>query len=583
MAVIKCSNCEEIIGNLESYYDFQGQCVCKTCKRRLDEQAQLVAENSVNIINETNELPIEISKYNSSLPLENNYQADKPNYFKRHWRGELPLALSFWVNLFLLNLLIQFIIAWYDDACPITNPVISARVAIIFNALRFFVVYPWQFVGTWRSCTNHIGKYGKYFWSRTAQTLIVIGVITTFGVITSSWSVYEALYKIGFQKDEYANYTLEMEKDNTIIHLKGGLGFGVSKDVKKLIEKYPSVNGIILDTIGGRIYEGRELYKLIYNYNLDTYSLEGCCSSGTIAYIAGNHRYLGLGANLAFHEYSSYEGLDEFVDLEEQQNNDLILFQKQGVKNEFLAKIYNASSDDLWCPTIDELIEGGVVHGIISPSELVTIDYEESDYAEIEEIITDIKFFATIKKYEPEIYSEITSKLKYQIEQGASQVELNQSVAMTLIPIISRVFPKTSNKASVIFMAKFMEVFKQWKDQDPLLCMKLLYPGEYGRAGKFPSNFYDDMMGLLDSMSDLVSDAYEKTNTEVDVLSAEEFLDDNIYILLEKNLAYLDINDLHNTEDYRHHCEAIIKMYEAILNYDEDTAGNALRYFWTQE
>lgn len=81
MAVIKCSNCEEIIGNLESYYDFQGQCVCKTCKRRLDEQAQLVAENSVNIINETNELPIEISKYNSSLPLENNYQADKPNYF----------------------------------------------------------------------------------------------------------------------------------------------------------------------------------------------------------------------------------------------------------------------------------------------------------------------------------------------------------------------------------------------------------------------------------------------------------------------------------------------------------------------
>lgn len=188
--------------------------------------------------------------------------------------------------------MIQFIIAWYDDACPITNPVISARVAIIFNALRFFVVYPWQFVGTWRSCTNHIGKYGKYFWSRTAQTLIVIGVITTFGVITSSWSVYEALYKIGFQKDEYANYTLEMEKDNTIIHLKGGLGFGVSKDVKKLIEKYPSVNGIILDTIGGRIYEGRELYKLIYNYNLDTYSLEGCCSSGTIAYIAGNHRYL---------------------------------------------------------------------------------------------------------------------------------------------------------------------------------------------------------------------------------------------------------------------------------------------------
>ncbi|MBN2285885.1 MAG: hypothetical protein JXI43_05515 [Tissierellales bacterium] len=583
MSLKKCANCEEIIGNLESYYDFQGQYVCKRCKKRLDEQAQLVADNSVHVINETNKLPIEISKYNSSTLLVNNYQTSKGNYFKRHWRGELPLALSFWINLFLVNLLIQFIIAWYDDACPIANPVISARIAIIFNVLRFFVVYPWQIVGTWRSCVNHIDKYRKYFWSRTAQTLIVIGVITTFGVITSSWTVYEALYKIGFQKDEYDDYTLEMEKDNTIIHLKGGLGFGVSKDVKKLIEKYPSVNGIILDTIGGRIYEGRELYKLIYDYNLDTYSLEGCCSSGTIAYIAGNHRYLGLGANLAFHEYSNYEGLDEYIDLEKEQNDDLLLFRKQGVDDEFLDKMYTASSDDLWYPTIEEMIDAGVIHGIIKPSELISTDYGDTEISDIEKEMLKITFFKVLKKYEPESYSMLIQRLNDQLEQGASQAEIIQESAMSVVLIGENYFSQTSNQAAVNFINEFVKVFKELNEQDPFLCIKLLYPKEYGRVGRFPEGFYENMLGLLDSMANVLSDAYEETNPPVNIESAEEFLDKNIFPLLENDWIYLEIDDLQGTEDYKRHCDIIIKMYEAILSYDDDIAGNALRYFWTEE
>ncbi len=229
-------------------------------QKSLDEQAQLTAEDSVNITNETKEIDFDIPRSISSFPHGKTYRINKPwNYFKRHWRGELPLAISFWINFIMVNLLIQLIITWYNDTCPIKNPVTAARVTIIVHVFRYFIVYPWQIIGAWRSCIHHISKYGKYFWSRIVQALVVIGVIATCGIISSSWPLYEGFYKIGFMKDKYADYTLKMVKDNSIIHLQGGLGFGVSRDVRDLLERYPFVDGIILDTSGGRIYEGREL------------------------------------------------------------------------------------------------------------------------------------------------------------------------------------------------------------------------------------------------------------------------------------------------------------------------------------
>ena len=290
MDIKKCENCEQLIGRLEESFVYQGHVVCAKCKNILDKQATYVPSSKQKSLNEITEV------------IERN-QSPKTSYIRKHWRGELSLSVSFWINLFLLNIVILLFLALLGYSEILKNPVISARVIIIYFVFCIVVVYPWQIVGLWRSCNNHIKKSGKRFLPRTAQVLVVLGIIGTLLNLNSYWPTYKSLFSLAFLKGEFESYTIKLEKNDTLVHLQGGLGFGVSKEVSKILKKNPKIEGIILDSIGGRIYEGRELAKLISSYGLDTYSLKGCYSAATIAFIAGEKRFLGIEANLAYHQY----------------------------------------------------------------------------------------------------------------------------------------------------------------------------------------------------------------------------------------------------------------------------------------
>lgn len=586
MSVKKCANCEQIVGNLERYHLYLGKYVCETCKSRLDEQEHLLANNNSSCdINDN----IEGGSIDNAASSDISEIADvskrrkRGNYLVRHWRGELPLSVSFWINCVLLNFLEVAFSAWFEEVNPIANPVVAARIAIILYIFSIIVVYPWQIIGVWRSCESHIWSTGKSFWSRTTQILVIVGFLFTLGNVTNSFPLYKSLFRIGFLEDEYANYTLDLIKEGTIIHLQGGLGLGVSEDVKKLLEKHSDIVGIVLDTAGGWTYEGRELNKLISSYGLDTYSVQGCCSSGTLAFIAGYNRYLCTGANLAFHQYSlGYEGLENYVDLEEEQRTDLILFREQGVKEEFLQKIYAASSDDFWYPTMKELLDSGVIHGIIKPSDILPVSYDSSTIGEVEEAFSNISFYSVLKRHDPVLYNELLVKVSEQMKQGATLTELIETVSVDVVPILLDVLPQTSNKAATQFGNELIAFIKDVKEKDPFMCLKLLYPQDYGRIVRSPDISPSVNQSLLDSMAFVYSEAYENPGPEVDVEGAELFFEVIAYPALEGDLLYFDTINLQGRDDYVRHIDVIIKMYETILDSDEDTAGNALRYMYTQ-
>ena len=67
-------------------------------------------------------------------------------YILKHWRGELSLAISFWVNVFLINIIITSLFTWFVQSSPINHPVISARVITIIVIISLFI-YTWQVVG----------------------------------------------------------------------------------------------------------------------------------------------------------------------------------------------------------------------------------------------------------------------------------------------------------------------------------------------------------------------------------------------------------------------------------------------------
>lgn len=526
-----------------------------------------------------NEIP-EVIERNSSPQI---------GYIRKHWRGELSLATSFWVNIFLLNIILCLLVAVFDYGDIPISPVIVARILIAYLFFTIVVVYPWQVIGMWRSCYWHMKIKGKYFWARTIQVLVVLGIIGTLGSLSSNWPVYEGLSKMAFTvDDEFGDYALKLIDNNTMIHLEGPLCFGVSKDVAKMLKENPKVEGIILDSIGGRVYEGRELAKLISTYTLDTYSIKGCYSAATIAFIAGEKRFLGIGANLAYHQYEAGYGLDTFVDMTKEQDKDLPFFRKQGVKSEFLDKLFHASHDDLWYPTVDEMLDAGVIHGIVNPSDLLPIKYDLTSkevaeaFTDVDKAFLDIPLYKTIKKYDPDTYNKVVIEFKELMKKGATLIEMQRAGANIIEPLAFTAMPRTSDEALIQFVQTFIVVLKKLKEVNPILGLKALYPKQYGSVS-FSEYLSDDKANLmLESLNKIIIDAYEKDNPSVDTEAAELLMYELIFKLGEY-ADYLELEGLQGTDDYGQHCDAVIKLYENILEEDKIAAGNILRYMFSPE
>lgn len=502
-------------------------------------------------------------------------------YIGKHWRGELSLATSFWINLFLINMGIMLFNTWLNEASPIKNPVISSQVTIIFSFIALAFIYPWQLIGLWRSANRHLKETKKGFWAGTVKVLIVLGFFVTLGDINNSWPIYKDIYQIGFGKDEYGDYRIEVINDGSIIHLKGRLGFGISDEINHLIAIHPNIKGIILDSIGGRVYEGRELSKIILINSLDTYTLEGCYSACGTAFISGNKRYLGKGANLAFHQYRGYsENFDPSVDLNSEQKKDLKIFQRRDINQDFIDRIFKAEQDDLWYPTVDEMLNAGVIHEVINPSNLKPIKYNFNING-LEEYFASNVAFQTIKKYEPEMYKHIIANLDVHIKKGTSMVEIKQDIASYVESLAFKYLPRTSDKALIMFTRENIEMLSKLEKKDPILCLKALYPEQYGTftVTKYLSN--EEMIPMFDALSLVIKDTYESTNTQLDTEAAEELLAE-IVIQLGDDVQYMDTKKLGNKEEYSKACNIFIDFYELILSNNNKIAGNVLRYAYSE-
>jgi len=285
------------------------------------------------------------------------------NYIKQHWRGNFSLAQAFWVNLVLVFFALGFLERF------IFPPYIESEIAVTTTVFIYFVVvkliiYPWQVVGVLRTCDLRIKSGTGRSWATAAQVALVLSLAAT---LISTIGTYQSLQTfkrnliIKQTTSPVPLYSLDLIKKNTLIHLRGPFQIGITNRVANLIEQNPEITGIILDSEGGQIYEGRGLARLIRENKLQTFSMDECLSSCTTAFIAGTTRSLGMNARLGFHQYKTYS-LIPSINVKNEQAKDMAIFVKQGVSPEFLEKIFIQPPEDMWWPEIDELVDAGVVH-----------------------------------------------------------------------------------------------------------------------------------------------------------------------------------------------------------------------------
>ena len=168
------------------------------------------------------------------------------------------------------------------------------------------------------------------------------------------------------KKKTISNYSIHHNSIQRLIYIMGTLDFGVVTKTKELLEKHPDSTGIVLESDGGNVYQARGLANIIMDQGLDTYSFSHCYSACTIAFIAGRKRHLGMQSELGFHCYSlESSAMKPLISIEHEQYKDLMFFENRIPDKEFVQKIFQNNSNELWIPKLNKLLESGVIHEIL--------------------------------------------------------------------------------------------------------------------------------------------------------------------------------------------------------------------------
>jgi len=232
------------------------------------------------------------------------------NYISRHWRGELSLPVSYWINGFLLSITLCVLSASAVAASPWQLQLFGASLGMV----GIPIIAVWQLIGIYRSAKPRLG-----FWPGMARLCVGFGWLRLIGYVAELLvSVNSELH----QQHPVANhptppvdqvpaglrYTYSYIQDNKlIIHVRGEIKQGDAsrfpKWVTDNIKNGDKIAGVSSDSPGGSVREALLLADGIERTEVPTIVGPGetCVSACFLIFAAGKKRFASREAYIGVH------------------------------------------------------------------------------------------------------------------------------------------------------------------------------------------------------------------------------------------------------------------------------------------
>ncbi|HUQ38314.1 MAG TPA: tetratricopeptide repeat protein, partial [Aestuariivirga sp.] len=302
-------------------------------------------------------------------PDETIHSIKKRNYFARHWRGELSLAKSYWLNTYGLTLVIAILSVGLGSSDIVLYPKLISSLLIslwLFAAIS----QVWLTVGIYRSARVYSTTYpNKKGWGGAAILLTTLGLISSVVVFANQGIPQIRGYaEILSAASQVKNYSVKLLGDLTKIELRGNLDFGVSADVEAMLNDYPAVRVLYLNSIGGRLAEADKLKDLVLQHNLDTYVVSECHSACVTVFVAGRNRLISRTALIGLHE-PYFPGLD-IRELEAAKEGVKKFFYSRGIDGAVIEKGFAVNYESIWNPEHAVLFSSRIATGYASDEDV---------------------------------------------------------------------------------------------------------------------------------------------------------------------------------------------------------------------
>lgn len=289
-------------------------------------------------------------------------QLDSRNYFMAHWRGQLSLSKSFWLNGvgigYLLAVLLVSGIAKLIEASDVSLRML-AGISIMIFALAA-LIWLWAITGILRSASKHTARGGS---GLVAGLTILLALSNVLGVLLKASSSYVPQMKefamLATGHDNMKRVGISGVAKGDVLNLRGTIGEGSMANFVEALEKNPRVKTISLNSPGGRLREAQQIARLLKSRQLNTY-VEGECSSAcTYVFLAGKDRAATPNAHIGFHQ-PSFPGIGE-AELAIATENMAKHYRVANLPEDFIQIAINTKAEGMWYPSREEMVKARVI------------------------------------------------------------------------------------------------------------------------------------------------------------------------------------------------------------------------------
>ncbi|WP_372740991.1 zinc-ribbon domain-containing protein [Neptunomonas sp.] len=521
-------------------------------------------------------------------PIPVDEPTKKGNYFSRHWRGDYSLAVSYWLNYFLIGGILTFAMTglhmseYWERLDALTN---AYSMLLLYTLL--IPITLWQVIGTFRSASKHVRRGGKPFWATTVHILMILGLLRLAAeMATTGGPVIKESFKRITSGIDVQAYELRVMRQGKELELAGGMPSGTAAAVQNILDATPTIKIIHLNNSGGLIEEGYALARLISNRKLITFTSDLCASSCTLAFLSGKERYLSSNGSLGFHS-ASFGSLDgsKISDLNSEFRS---LFKQYGVSKWFIDKALSIPSNELWKPTQAELLDANIVDKVVDPNDFALSGFADwRDQKKIDDILTSTPALKSVSEYDPSFYQSISDLVFEGMQAGKSLNELKLEVRSHLLPrVINRYLPVAPNEELAAYWSTQIAEMKYLEKQSPKYCVEFayqdIYPTLLDYSSIVPKHLTDSG---LQALAEVIEGAALRPVRNESTTQAEKDLAEAALLLMIKDEEY--IQAISNPEKYTNKpdilCQSIVALYEQILALPPHRAGPVLRYMMEEE
>jgi hypothetical protein len=511
-------------------------------------------------------------------------------YARRHWKGQLSLPVSYWVNgpLLWIGLLVAAFAAAMavGGYAPGRRPLSAWLIAVCAVLL---LVAIWQAVGTWRAARRYIANGGSVAWAAASRFTCIVALLAYVGVVVNEWQLIRDSWLIVTFRSKTPPSRIRVLNNRKEVEIAGGLSIGTAEALEAILDRTATIHIVHLNNDGGVVNEGVRLGELIKSRGVATFTARTCVSACLLAFMGGKERYLGTEGRLGLHEATVF-GIGGNFARDTNERVRRVLLQR-GLPESFINRALSTPASSMWYPSMRELLDAHVITSVVDERAYATTGISDwRDRTALETAFATASasspVMVALKRYDPATYQSLSNTFVSSIQEGVPQIEMVEKLGSLATGVVTkRYLAHAPDQPLVSYYVTQTRVLRALRARNPIACVAAAYPEVEKEAPDFyksvPRELRDEDSRNLSTLIEAVS-THPAAVPENTVIQGDL---DAVFLGAERRVPKalkLISSPEHSVQRPGELCDATLALFDEIVSLSPQKAGPLLRFLAAQ-